>query len=506
MSNIAVINAQDITPYAFKPLKNGLSAFDMVLAFSKKLPDVKKIYIFYSSADVEKLGKDSQFTLVKTSFNDMLSLLRSLDEISGDQDDIFYFYGDCPLLDLDITLRMYENHRNYFAQYTFADGYPYGLTPEILKKEILVPLKSLGERKNASIGRNGIFTVLQADINAFDIETEISPKDLRLLRVSLTGDTKRNYTQTKSIIENGGENAESVMAVIEEKGDLLRTYPAYFSIQITGGCRQACSYCPYPLLEKDILSSNEQMKLADFEAIIDQLSALSVDGVVNLSPWGEPALHTEIVSIIEACLRKPGISLVIETSGVGWEEGTLQEVKDLYDKYMPSSGTIEWIVSLDAMDKSLYKTLRGDGYNEALLTCEKLSALFPDTTYVQAVRMKKNEDDLESFFRYWNEKLGNVIIQKYDYFSGYLKQEKVTDLSPLIRFPCWHLKRDMTILLDGTVPLCREDLRRQHVLGNIFAEPLSLLWEKGKKYFKDHSRGEYTDICKGCDEYYTYNF
>ncbi len=155
----------------------------------------------------------------------------------------------------------------------------------------------------------------------------------------------------------------------------------------------------------------------------------------------------------------PGIELVIETSGVGWQPGTFSRIK---------SGTSRqptWIVSLDASNETMYRALRGAGFAEAQKSAEELLRLFPAAPDVQAVRMKENEEDLEVFFKAWKARTENVIIQKYDSFIGALPDRKVADLSPLKRFPCWHLKRDMAILIDGTVPLCREDLRAEHPAG-----------------------------------------
>jgi spiro-SPASM protein len=154
----------------------------------------------------------------------------------------------------------------------------------------------------------------------------------------------------------------------------------------------------------------------------------------------------------------------------------------------------------------MYRRLRGAGYAEAVKTAELLLSTFPGKTWVQAVRMRENEDDLEAFYKSWKAKTENVIIQKYDSFSTFLPDRKVADLSPVKRFPCWHLKRDMAILLDGTVPLCREDLRREHVLGNAFGEELALIWDRGEELYLQHIAEKYPSLCASCDEYYTYNF
>ena len=120
--------------------------------------------------------------------------------------------------------------------------------------------------------------------------------------------------------------------------------------------------------------------------------------------------------------------------------------------------------------------------------------------------MKENEDDLEKFFKSWKAKTENVIVQKYDSFSGLLPDRKVADLSPVRRFPCWHLKRDMVVLIDGTVPLCKEDVRTGTRLGNAFEEDLELIWDRAQAVYRSHVAESYPGICAACDEYYTYNF
>ncbi len=79
---------------------------------------------------------------------------------------------------------MHANHRRYWADYTFADGYPYGLTPEIFTRKTAVRLRGMAGGEGAP-DRETIFTLVKKDINSFDIETEISPTDMRMLRVSL---------------------------------------------------------------------------------------------------------------------------------------------------------------------------------------------------------------------------------------------------------------------------------------------------------------------------------
>jgi spiro-SPASM protein len=236
-----------------------------------------------------------------------------------------------------------------------------------------------------------------------------------------------------------------------------------------------------------------------FSAILDGLEELSGEAVVSVSLWGEPSLHSSIAELLlEACSR-PALTVHVETSGLGWDRAVLERLRDR------ASRPPVWIVSLDAWAADVYARLRGPGFAEALQTAELLRSLFSETTFLQSVRMKENEEDTESFYRGWKEKSVATIIQKYDAFAGRLPDRMVTDLSPLKRVPCWHVKRDLNVLLDGSVPVCREDLDLSMRLGNVFSDGLAAVWERGQEYYLLHAAGQYPALCARCDEYYTYN-
>ena len=198
--------------------------------------------------------------------------------------------------------------------------------------------------------------------------------------------------------------------------------------------------------------------------------------------------------------RHDRLKVLVETSGIGWPAGSLERIRGV------AGDRVIWIVSLDAPDAQTYRSLRGDGFEEATNTARALLELFPLTSYVQAVRMRQNEEQLETFYRSWKKETDRVIVQKYDHYCGFLEERKVTDLSPVNRFPCRHLMRDLVVRLDGSVTVCREDLRKDHVLGNALKEPVETIWARGLSWYRDHISGEYPELCKSCDEYYTYNF
>jgi spiro-SPASM protein len=496
MKNAAIINGTACTSYAYRKFLHGKSALDAVITYAQSLPHIDKV-VFLASPDTKT---PESYEVIKKDTWNVHELLCSMKEFSKGYDDIFYFFADCPFLDSELAERMYHHHKQYLADYTYADGYPYGISPEIIDPKIISRLINLAGEGKETIKRETLFNLIKKDINAFDIETELASKDLRLLRVNLTADTKRNFMLLERLASEKDTSEQGIVRILDEKPQLLRTLPIYYSIQIVEACPQLCSYCPYPLIAGNITEKKGFMTCNDFQKICDAITAFSEDAVIGISLWGEPALHPDIASLIHAVQERNGLQLVIETSGVGWKEAIIEKIARS-GKKNPS-----WIVSLDGWSKETYKALRGEGYEEAYRTASLLKELFPGKLYVQAVRMKENEDDLEQFFKSWQKQTENVIIQKYDPFCSFLPDRKVTDLSPLHRFPCWHIKRDMSVLIDGTVPLCREDIKKEYVLGNICNDSLETIWQKGEAYYQQHIEKKYPELCKHCDEYYTYTF
>jgi len=503
MTAIAIVDCVGIRDLAFSPLSGGPSALERVLSGLRSLPDIASL-VLVSDRDVPDIGVPIE-RVDKQGAEAFLQAMKGIHSRFGDESKaILRVRGDAPLFDPSLAARMLGDFYRYRAEYYFADGYPIGVAPEILSPRILPALIALAAGKTEPLGEDGIFSVLQKDINSFDLETEISRVDLREYRLSLTCDTRRNKLVCERLLGLGALDAQSILDLVPANLELLRTLPAYVSVQIAGGCPQACSYCPYPRFGGDILARRDFMSADMYARLMDEAAQYCGDAVIDLSLWGEPAGHPDFCALVRSTLRHPELSLIVETSGVGWREEILEKTAALADN------RIDWIVSLDETTPDAYARLRGAGYQEALSRVETLMKLFPGRTHVQAVRMKENEEALEGFYRGWKTKTENVIIQKYDSFCGALPDRAVADLSPLNRMPCWHLARDMNILLDGSVPMCREcwtpDSPEGSVfLGNVFKEGVGPIWEKGEPWFLRHIERRYPELCGRCDEYHTFN-
>jgi spiro-SPASM protein len=519
MNTLLVLYAGNLSGAAFEPVFDGKSSVQLSVEQAKKFPNVRKTVLF-TSANVDFPGLAD----IQTEKRDLWTkrtLLERISELQEDFELIYFAFADCPFLDPVLAGSIARRHKNYTAEYSYADGFPYGLAPEILSPGTAGILAKITGDDDGPVERDILFSVIQKDINAFDIETEISNVDLRCHRINLCADSKRGLLLLKNFIsaaKNKIPAADEIENIVEKQPEILRTLPAFYPIQVYGGCPQKCAICPYPLFT-DATGRKDFMDSEKFISLLDKITTFSGDAVIDLSLWGELSLHPEKMKLIEEIISRPELALIIETSGIGWKNEGLEKCAELCTKNAGarknSLPPLSWIVSLDTSDSQHYAELRGAGFAEAENCAKKLLSLFPNDCYVQAVRVKGSEDDTEKFYRYWksnspkNEK--NIIIQKYDDFCGALEKKQASDISPVIRQSCWHIMRDMPVLLNGDVPLCRENLSAlkndsQYILGNVFTDSLESIWQNGNKYYKEHCMKNYTGLCADCDEYYTYNF
>jgi spiro-SPASM protein len=525
--NILFLYGADLDEEAAKPLFNGKNSVLTAIERATKFPNVEKTVIFADSAFNFEIPGGVQ--LEKRDSWTKRGLLERMSALCAGYDISFFAFADCPFLDPDITASLAQKHSSYAAEYSYADGWPYGLAPELLSAGTAGILAKILGGDDGPVTRDILFSVIQKDINNFDIEAEISPVDLRCHRLSFCADSRRNLLLMKRFISEAGNSipaASDTEKIIAEHPEILRTLPNYFPVQVYGACPQSCALCPYPTLtnvteRRDFMDSNK------FEILLDKIINFCGDAVISLSMWGEISLHPEKLKLIEMVIKRPELALVIETSGLGWKNDELEHCASLAEncgKRKNPLNAVSWIVSLDSIDSGSYAKIRRTGFAEAQECAKKLLSLFGKNCYVQAIRVKGGEDDTEKFYRYWKENApyheDNIIIQKFDDFCGALKKKQASDISPLIRRPCWHIMRDMPVLIDGTVPLCREELPvlkgylngnngnygETSILGNVFTGDIEQIWERGNSFYRRHCEKEYGAACAKCDEYYTYNF
>jgi len=490
MKRLFIINCKNISHYAFSPILNGNSAFQFTHEELKNSRDIHYI----SDYDLPGITDERQYKDINTE-KELLDLISRLTEPEEDRVQIVWLSGLSPFFIEERLNELSEIHEKWQASFTFADGYPSGLYPEIINFEDISEMLKLAENKPFDESFS-FFTVLSRNINEFDIESIMVKEDIRQLRVELLCNNKGNALLCSRFISKRNCNADDLVKLILKNQNKLMTLPYYYQIQINSTCPQVCSYCPYSEFSE---KSHKYISSENFEEILKKISKFSSECHVSLSLWGEPALHPQILSVLKVFEAYPQIIPVVETSGIGWNSDLFINLsKELLSRIL-------WIVSVDSTNPETYRKLRGPGFDEAVkfaITMNSLSRL-----YVQSVRMKSNNEELPGFLAFWEFRKINTIIQKYDSFAGKLPDLKIVDLQPVKRHACWHLRRELVIDLKGNVSMCREVFNdNSFILGNIYSDTPGDIWSKQQDLFSRQTAGHFSEICRRCDEYYTYNF
>ncbi|GMO12440.1 MAG: spiro-SPASM protein [Treponemataceae bacterium] len=553
MKILIALYAANNSRYQFEPIFDGRSAFERSFDWALSFSQEAQVLVLADSENEAKIralsANGSAAKKCHITVQNDWSAAATLEEIAkhakkNDCKTVLFALSSCPFYCTALTEYIVSHHTRYACEYTFADGYAAGLAPSAIHADSLVLAANLarGKTEEIPITANLFFDVIQSDINSFEVETVISPEDVRMYRLNFSCISKQTLLACKALfdstLDETQKNAEKKIYKIDEYSALeicqraiknesvLRTVPSFYNIQISCYAQSDVIYSPYwnDYYEKNGHYPNEApqknpdcfMNKDSFAKLIDEIAELSGEAVVSLSAWGEPLAHPDFCSFVQLVLAHEGLSLVVETDGLLLTEALLTECKKIVDDTNKSKTSksktggekrknghhaIYWIVALDAMTKAKYGTIHlaeekaETNFAVAVNAFELLQKHFPASAYPQFTRMNENEDELESFYRSYKAK-GNVLIQKYNWFSGRLVDRRPADLSPLVRIPCWHRLRDLVVLANGNVPNCREYSLSEEA-GNAFTLGATETWNRS---------GQQGNLCKECDEYYTFNF
>lgn len=164
MKALAVLYAGTLSRYALQPVSAGKSAFARCLESASRFPGVSEILVAGSESLASAIpsGLSVPVRTQNPSAPGIASLFELMAAASPGFDSIYFSWADCPYLDVSLTSSLAEKHTRYFAEYTFADGYPYGLTPDILASGIVPIIAKLAQNEQGPITRRILLENLDA--------------------------------------------------------------------------------------------------------------------------------------------------------------------------------------------------------------------------------------------------------------------------------------------------------------------------------------------------------
>lgn len=205
MKTLVILFADFQSLHVFDPIFDGASAFERALswaeaarALSDSAESVVVLADSYNQSDCGRLAAGFSNVEVRAgNFRTAGALFSAISEAAQRHgaDTVVLAWADLPFLDVELTRTLLDTHGTYLAEYTFADGYPYGFAPEILDAgtaRILAELAASQRKEDGGMpaSRTALFDFIKPDINSFEVETVIAPEDWRLHRMSFDCGTK----------------------------------------------------------------------------------------------------------------------------------------------------------------------------------------------------------------------------------------------------------------------------------------------------------------------------
>lgn len=407
---------------------------------------------------------------------------------------------DAPFFDTTTTTEMFDIHTEWRAEYTYGENLPEGFACDIISRDLI---SIIPETKDESLP---LGQVIRSNINQFDVELYYRSPDMRKLRMNFLSSSPRDRAIMEKLhtLHGGIPSYEETNNLIQSHPEVLYLAPSYVEIELTGHCGLNCSYC----YRSSLTETHPPMEESTLTAILEGVREFNLPYTVALGGSGEPMEHPSFYSSLEMILKEPLVErVIIETNG--------QRTDDNYRQFLSSSprgDRIITIINLSANNAETYRNLQGgDDYQQLhdnILALNELQKEGPERHYIQILKTNDTEPFLDSFYDYWEGHKVPIILQKQNVWLGRVEDRRYSDLSPVERFPCWHLQRDLFILSTGDVAFCRQDVAGEKSLGNVKNMPIMDIWKAGEARFLAEYRGEHAAVpdCANCDEWYTFNF
>jgi len=245
------------------------------------------------------------------------------------------------------------------------------------------------------------------------------------------------------------------------------------------------------------------MTLETAQRIFQQL-AHTDDIRVTLAGAGDPLLHPGLFDILESA-RSSGIAaLHVETDLLNENTADISRL---------ASGPADVVsVHFAALTEGTYFEIMGfDGYRRAM---ENIRAFVgvrqqrADGVPILApifTKCRQNLGEMENWYDQWLKALNCAVVRGPSTFGGLVSDVGVADMAPPGRRACTRLSSRITILSDGRIVSCEEDLVAAQTLGNMSNDLITEIWTGGIASLRtDHRQSRWADhpLCATCNEWH----
>ena len=447
------------------------------LRYQDKLSNIhQKLVSKLNNIDILVVGhQDSLITDLK--FSDSKSLYQYIAK-NSQQRDVVICVAFAGLLSLVVPVDVVNYMRNNKYDVCLTENIPDGLVPMIISHEFLDDFWNFIEQDQ--VIQSSLKELIDWEYKGIDVGIYLSDSLLIMERIDFLPVNKGAIEYISDLMDNPKLSIHTIDNLLIEKSVMLRHNPQYIAIEISS---QSDAFHSKSF-------SNKEMGIDLFRKIITEIDELCPETLISIGVWGDPFLHssfTELFMLLNTISNK----VLIECRSLCLN----QEFTDL----VLARPNTELIFDVSFTVESLFQQYKKNPHSLEQITNFIKSLPNKDNVWVRLTRCLETEESIKYFLIEWKDL--KVLITKADSFG---MDNKVVDLAPIKRHPCFALRRELTILNDGRVLLCRQ---ANIIIGSLLEESLVSIWAKNQVSFDKHKKQEYKicDTCNNCDDWWIWN-
>ncbi len=301
------------------------------------------------------------------------------------------------------------------------------------------------------------------------------------------------------LITSGAERLVSQMDSGGTGGD---AWPREVVIELTTERRARPIFSPLGH-RRDI--PDRRMDPATAREVFRQLAGVD-DIRITFAGIGDPLLHPEVSQILAEAIAAPIHAVHVQTDLLGIadrliDEGILSEI-DVLSVHLPGVTPQVYAAVMGVDESQLHESIEGiRRLAELRQACRRGTPLIvPVFTKCGA-----NLAEMESWYDQWLRALGCAVIAAPGDLAGKIPDCAVADMSPPRRSACRRLSSRMTILADGAIVACEQDVWGRFPLGRVGTDSIQAVWRDRIDAMRSiHGRGLWNqfDRCRRCREWH----
>lgn len=435
---------------------------------------LKKLYPF--GGEILVAGSESDFCAQK-HFNNIKDLF-SYAATQAKGRDIIVANAYSGALCVDQTKEILNFLRTRQYDISFAEHMPEGLIPSVIAGEFAEDFLYFLDEKTSF--DTPFKELVNWEYKGIDVGVYLSSSRIAMERIDFLPVEKNSILYLNELSYDLNFTLEKAENFAGENRAQIHKFPHYAAVEL---CPKTDEFHTADFSEKPDIT------LPLFTNIVQELDLWAPEAVLSLGVWGEPFAHPLFEDLFQKLENNKERRIIVESRTLILDEKLASLVLS-----RPNTELI--------FDLSPKSNLPSD---------EELNKFFSklpnqEKLWVRLTRAHKSEDLIPKFLKTWKHLMPRIIITKADSFGD--PSVKTVDLAPIRRHACYALSRDITILSDGTVMLCRQNTDLIGSPGNVTKESLEDLWKKNlSKYFYQH-QGQFSSCkqCQGCDDWWIFNF